>query len=154
VFFATCNAGVEALRALYEDTGSMTSSVWMGRSRDALAGAAGFDRAFLSRWDGVYLMDQLPLLHVAEVACLELARHWRQYGIEVGYAAPELILAAVQRNHDFAEYGVRQLSRFVRETTEAAILQAKRDGSKKVNLHVGTESGELEVEAAERPIGN
>ena len=146
VFFGTCNAGVDQLRSLAEELGSSTSSAWLGRSRDALADAARFDRAFLSRWDGVFLMDQLPPLHVAEVACLQLCRHWREYGIEVGYAAPELILDAVQRNQDFAEYGVRQLGRFIREKTELAILEAKRKGSKKVNLHVNNHSGDLEVE--------
>ncbi len=106
VFFATCNAGVDQLRSLRQEVGSTTSSAWLGRSRDALADAARFDRAFLSRWDGVFLMDQLLPLHVAEVACLQLCRYWREYGIEVGYAAPELILDAVQRNQDFSEYGV------------------------------------------------
>jgi ATP-dependent Clp protease ATP-binding subunit ClpA len=146
VIFGTCNAGVDKLRAVAEEVGSTTSSAWLGRSRDALADAARFDRAFLSRWDGVFLMDQLPPLHVAEVACLQLCRHWSEYGIEVGYAAPELILDAVQRNQDFAEYGVRQLGRFIREKTEAAILDAKRKGSKKVNLHVSSHNGQLEVE--------
>jgi ATP-dependent Clp protease ATP-binding subunit ClpA len=146
VFFGTCNAGVDKLRSLLNDVGSMTSSAWLGSSRDALADAGKFDRAFLSRWDGVFLMDQLPPLHVAEVACLQLVRYWREYGIEVGYAAPELILDAVQRNQDFSEYGVRQLGRFIREKTEAAILDAKRRGSKKVNLHVNSASGGLEVE--------
>ena len=146
VFFGTCNAGVDKLRALSEEVGSQSSSAWLGRSRDALADAARFDRAFLARWDGVFLMDQLQPLNVAEVACLQLCRHWREYGIEVGYAAPELILDAVQRNQDFSEYGVRQLGRFIREKTEHAILEAKRKGSKKVNLHVNEQSGILEVE--------
>jgi ATP-dependent Clp protease ATP-binding subunit ClpA len=148
VFFGTCNAGVDQLRKLAQEVGSSTSSAWLGRSRDALADSAKFDRAFLSRWDGVYLMDQLEPMNVAEVACLELCRYWREYGIEIDYASPELILEAVQRNQDFAEYGVRQLGRFIREKTEAAILQAKRTGSKKVSLQVGADSGALEVEAA------
>jgi ATP-dependent Clp protease ATP-binding subunit ClpA len=148
VLFGTCNAGVDKLRSLAEEVGSATSSAWLGRSRDVLADAAHFDRAFLSRWDGVYLMDQLPPLNVAEVACLQLCRYWREYGIEIDYADPELILDAVQRNQDFAEYGVRQLGRFIREKTEAAILDAKRRGSKKVNLHVGGQGGGLKVEAS------
>jgi hypothetical protein len=138
---------VDRLRGLAEEVGSTTSSAWLGRSRDALADSAKFDRAFLSRWDGVYLMDQLVPLHVAEVACLQLCRYWKEYGIEVDYADPELILDAVQRNRDFAEYGVRQLARFIREKTEAAILDAKRRGSKRVSLRVGSDSGALEVEA-------
>ncbi|HTU26621.1 MAG TPA: AAA family ATPase [Pirellulales bacterium] len=146
VFFGTCNAGVDQLRALTQEVSSPTSSVWLGKSRDVLADAAKFDRAFLSRWDGVFLMDHLPPINVAEVACLQLCRYWRDYGIEVQYAAPELILEAVQRNQDFSEYGVRQLGRFIREQTEPAILEAKRKGSKKVNLHVSRETGGLEVE--------
>ena len=144
VFFATCNAGVEKLRSLSEKQES--ASAWLGQSRDALAESAGFDRAFLSRWDGVYLMDQLPPIHVAEVACLQLCRYWRDYGIEVGYAAPELILDAVKRNEDFAEYGVRQLGRYIREKTEPAILEAKRKGVTEVSLTVEGDEGDLTIE--------
>jgi ATP-dependent Clp protease ATP-binding subunit ClpC len=146
VFFATSNAGVEKLRLLSEEVGSATSSTWLGRSRDVLVEAAKFDRAFLSRWDGVYLLDQLPPIHVAEVACLQLCRYWREYGIEVGYMDPELILETVQRNQEFSEYGVRQLGRLIREMMEPAILEAKRKGATKVNLHVGARSGEWKVE--------
>jgi ATP-dependent Clp protease ATP-binding subunit ClpC len=146
VIFGTCNAGVEKLRALSAEVGATSSSAWLGRSRDALSDDAKFDRAFLSRWDGIYLMDQLPPIHVAEVACLQLCRHWKEYGIDVDYADPELILDAVQRNQDFAEYGVRQLGRFIRERTEMAILDAKRSGSKRVKLLVGGPAGDLQVE--------
>ena len=92
------------------------------------------------------MLDQLPPLHVAEVACLQLCRYWKEYNIEVGYTDPELILDAVKRNQDFSEYGVRQLARFIREKTEHAIIEAKRNGAVKVNLRVGTQSGELEIE--------
>jgi ATP-dependent Clp protease ATP-binding subunit ClpA len=146
VFFATGNAGVEKLRALSEEVGDSTSSAWLGRSRDALAEAAHFDRAFLSRWDGIYLLDRLSPIHVAEVACCQLCRYWREYGIEVVYAAPELILDIVQRNQEFAEYGVRQLGRIIRETTEAAVLEARRTGTNRVSLGVGP-SGQLEIES-------
>jgi ATP-dependent Clp protease ATP-binding subunit ClpC len=148
VFFATSSVGVAQLRALWEEVGSVTSSAWLGRSREVLVESAKFDLAFLSRWDGVYLLDQLSPLHVAEVACLQLCRYWRQYGMNVGYVAPELILDIVQRNQEFSEYGVRQLGRLIREITEPAILEAKRKGATKVNLHVGARSGEWKVEAA------
>ena len=146
VFFATSIAGVEKLRDLLGEVGSMTSSAWLGRSRDALAEAAKFDRAFLSRWDGVYLLDRLAPIHVAEVACFQLCRYWQEYGIEIGYVPPELIFEAVKRNEEFAEYGVRQLGRIVREITEAAVLEAKRNGATKVNLRAGAQGGNLEIE--------
>ena len=147
VFFATTSVGVEALRSLSEELGGINSPAWLGRSRDALAEAAKFDRAFLSRWDGIYLLDRLSPIHVAEVACFQLCRYWQEYGIEVGYAAPELIFDVVRRNQEFAEYGVRQLRRIIRELTEAAVLDAKRNGATKVNLNIGAQSGHLEVEA-------
>jgi ATP-dependent Clp protease ATP-binding subunit ClpC len=146
VFFATCNAGVEALRALRRD-GQPDPVSWLGQSRDALVDAAGFDRAFLARWSAIYFMDELSPLHVAEVACLQLARHWRSYGIEVKHAAPELILDAVQRNEEFKQYGVRQLGAYVQMKTSAAIGQARARGVKKVDLIVGA-NGNLEISVA------
>ena len=146
VFFGTCNAGVDQLRALAQEVHSASSSTWLGRSRDILADAAKFDRAFCRAGTECSSWINLPPLHVAEVACLQLCRYWRDYGIEVEYAAPELIWDAVQRNQDFSEYGVRQLGRFIREQTELAILEAKRNGSKKVNLHVSGQTGSLQVE--------
>ena len=144
VFFATCNAGVEKLRAL--SVPEVSAAAWLGRSRDALAQSAGFDKAFLSRWDGVFLMDQLSPMHVAEVACLQLVRYWREYGIEVDYAAPEVILDAVRGNVDFAEYGVRQLGRYIQEKTKPAIVDAKARGVARVRLDVAGDTRDLTIE--------
>jgi ATP-dependent Clp protease ATP-binding subunit ClpA len=147
VFFATCNAGVEALRASREESGN-DPVAWLGRSRDALVDGAGFDRAFLARWSSIILMDELSPLHVAEVACLQLARHWRNYGIEVRHVSPELLLDAVQRNEEFKQYGVRQLGAYMQMKTSPAIGQARTRGIKKVNLTVGP-AGTLEISPVE-----
>ena len=146
-FFATCNAGVEGLRKVHAETGN-DAAAWMGRSRDALVEGAGFDRAFLARWSSVILMDELSPLHVAEVACLQLARHWRAYGIEVRHAAPELIFEAVQRNEEFKQYGVRQLGAYVQMKTSPAIGQARARGVKRLDLGVGP-TGALEISPSE-----
>jgi ATP-dependent Clp protease ATP-binding subunit ClpA len=146
VFFATCNAGVEGLRAIRRESGN-DPVTWLGRSREVLMDAASFDRAFLARWSAILFMDELSPLHVAEVACLQLARHWRTYGIEVRHAAPELILDAVQRNEEFRQYGVRQLGTYIQKKTSAAIGQARARGVKKVDLNVGP-NGALEISSA------
>ena len=145
VFFATCNGGVEALRALrgrispVEDLAS-----WLGQSRDVLVSSTGFDRAFLARWTDILLMDQLMPMHVAEVACLQLARRWSEYGIEVTFAAPELILEAVQKNEEFKQYGVRQLGNYIQTKTSSAISQARAQGATRVHLLLGPD-GRLQV---------
>jgi len=134
VFFATSNAAVPALRQIRQQ--SKDAANWLGQSRDALADAGGFDKAFLARWNGIYFMDELSPMHVAEVACLQLASHWKEYDIEVAHASPEVILSAVEGNEAFKEYGVRQLGAYLQTVTKDAILRAKDEGATKVWLGV------------------
>lgn len=156
VFFATCNAGVEQLRKLREELATHPggdSAVWLGRSRDALVDAAGFDRAFLARWSEIVFMDELSPLHVAEVAVLQLVKYWRDYGIEVNHAAPELILEAVVRNEEFKQYGVRQLGAYMQAKTNDLIAKARANGVRAVEL-VALPGGGLdviEIEVEETP---
>ncbi len=142
VFFGTSNAGVEAMRTIRTQTAD--PAIWLGRARDALVEATGFDRAFLARWTDIFLMDELTPLHVAEVACLQLQRHWQQYGIEVRYVAPELIMAAVEGNEEFKSYGVRQLGTYIQMKTNDGIASARKSGATQVNLTVD-ERGKLTV---------
>jgi len=142
VFFATCNAGVEQLRTIRQEV--KDAAAWQGKSRDVLADAGGFDKAFLARWTGIYLMDELAPMHVAEVACLQLARHWKEYNMEVQHASPAILLAAVEGNEEFRQYGVRQLGTFLREKTKDAIIDARNRGATKVWLGV-SENGQLAV---------
>jgi ATP-dependent Clp protease ATP-binding subunit ClpA len=145
VFFATSNAGFESLSALRARIDpALDQATWQGQSREVLVASAGFDRAFLARWTDILLMDELAPIYVAEVACLELSRYWREYKIDVKYAAPEIIFEAVKRNEEFKQYGVRQLGNYIRMKTSAAIGQARSQGYKEVHLTVGS-TGRLEV---------
>ena len=146
IFFATSNAGVEGLRSIRQYSSDL--AVWLGRARDVLAQAGGFDKAFLSRWGRLFFMDELPPIHVAEVACLQLAKYWREYGVEVSYTSPQVILDAVVRNKEFQEYGVRQLGAYVQAATSDAMARARQQGSKTVKLEV-TGSGSLTVSEVE-----
>ncbi len=143
VFFATCNAGVPDLRRAWEGTTDLNKR--LGRGREALAKAASFEKALLARFDGIYLMDALDPLESAEVACLQLAFHWKKFGIEVAYAEPELLLEALRRNREFQEYGVRQLSRLMQTLTDPAIEEARREGARRVRLGIAPGTGKIVV---------
>lgn len=132
VFFATCNAGVESLRKASAEK----AAAKIGRMRDAMAREGGFEKAFLARFEGIYLMDELSPLHIAEVACLQFKQHWKQYGIDVEYASPEVLLDAMKQNVEFKEYGVRQLSRLIQDQTDASIQEARRHGIVRVRLDI------------------
>lgn len=144
-FFATCNAGVESLRAIYES--ERTTSLRTARARESLARDAGFERALLARFDEILLLDELKPIDIAQVACLQLAKHWRRYGIEVAYASPELIFEAMLRNLPFKEYGVRQLSRFIKDLTDPSIEIARQSGKSRVRLEVDRTTGRIMVNA-------
>ncbi|MFI5351076.1 MAG: AAA family ATPase [Elusimicrobiota bacterium] len=140
-FFATCNSGVDTLRAIWKQTEDPIQRA--DRAREALA-REGFERALLARFDEVLFMDELPPLEVAEVACLQLAKHWRQYGMELTYTSPEILVEAVRRNMSFQEYGVRQLAHFIREITTPSIESARKEGAKRVRLDFSP-SGQITV---------
>ena len=130
VFFATCNAGVESLRALVGPGGKAD----LTKARDALAREAGFDKSFLARFTEILLMDALSPVHVAEIACLLIGKQWREQGVEVSYIAPELLAEAVKANQEFGHYGVRQLAHCVRRMTDGLIEEARRDGASEAKL--------------------
>jgi ATP-dependent Clp protease ATP-binding subunit ClpA len=144
-FFATCNEGVESLRTIWSEVSDPITRV--GRARDVLAGMT-FDKALLARFDDILLMDMLPSVVVAEVACLQIAKYWKQYGIDVHYAAPELLAETVRRNIEFADYGVRELARQIQEHTTPAIETARREGIRRVRLSVDAKKEKILVETA------
>src|SRR6201987_921223 len=138
VFFGTSNAGVDTLRKLRQQINpTKDQALWLGQSRDALVDNAGFDRAFLARWSHIILMDELSPYHVAEVACLQLARYWRGFGIGLAYTSPEILLDTVAQNVEFKQYGVGQLEHYLKQKTNPAIVQARTQGYSRVRLVVG-----------------
>lgn len=142
VFFATCNNGVDSLRAIWKET--CNPVVRNGRAREALA-REGFERPLLARFNDILLMDQLQLVEIAEVACLQIAKHWRQYGIEVAYTAPEVLVEAIRRNVEFQDYGVRQLANLIRELTTPSIEAARSAGAVRVRLELDPATGLVRV---------
>jgi len=147
VFFGTCNSGVEQVRAALKQND--TEDVRATKIRDALVGTSSFEKSFLARWTRVEMMDELKPLNVAEVALLQLRRYWMDFGIELTYVAPQLLLEAVEKNEEFRAYGVRQLSAYIRRQTNQAISQARHAKVTQVHLDVSP-AGDLMV----KPVGS
>lgn len=145
VFFATCNAGVESLRAIWDETKDPVART--GHAREVLS-RESFDKALLARFDGIFLMDRLKAIVVAEVACLQIVKYWRQYGIEVTYASPEMLVQTLNRNVEFQDYGVRQIASLIQESASPLIEAARRGGAKRVRLDLDRASGRLMAQEA------
>ncbi len=134
VFVATGNRAAKELHDAFaqtEDPGMQAL-----QSRELLHEVAGFDKAFLSRWTGIVLMDELEPIHIAEVALLKVCEHWKRFGMEITYVPPELLVEAMKRNTEFRAYGVRNLGKFVEEQTKHAIGQARAAKMTRVLLDI------------------
>ncbi len=142
-FFATCTTGVERLRQLAASVSDPAAR--RERLRDSLSAAGILPKSLLVLFDGVWLMDELSPMHTAEVVCLQLAKHWREYGIELSYTSPEFIMEAMRRNAGFKEYGVRQLARLIQTMTDDAIEKARLGGASRIRLDYDRASGRIDV---------
>jgi ATP-dependent Clp protease ATP-binding subunit ClpA len=136
VFFATSNGAVDLLRATRARAGNGDRAVLDAAYRAAIGEGTKFNKAFIARWERVCFLDTLTDLHVAEVACLNLTKYWAQFGMNVVYASPKLILETVQRNKEFKDYGVRQLMGLIRMKSDSIVEKAKEEGRKDVSLDV------------------
>lgn len=139
VFFGTANAGAEGLRRLGAGAAA-------AKARDVMAGEAGFDKAFLARFTEILLMDELAPKAIAEIACLQLAKQWGGHGIELTYVDPALLAVAVQRNGEYAGYGVRQLGHTLRSLTDGTLEEARRMGLRKAKLAYSAPRGSAVLE--------
>ena len=127
----------ERLRALKNDD----PSTFAARARDALMKEGGFEKAFLARFSEIVLMDAFAPIHIAEIACLQIAKQWREQGIEVSYLSLELLARAVALNAEFGEYGVRQLARCLRRLMDPLLEEARKRGSSAVSLGLDPATG-------------
>jgi hypothetical protein len=84
-------------------------------------------------------MDRLQPLHVAEVALLVNLRYWKSHGIDVEFTDPAILARIVSGNKAFKDYGVRQLSAYIRDLADPAIESAKRRGVRRVVLSMTLE---------------
>jgi len=130
VFFATCNSGTESLRILK----GLEHDAYVAKARDVLAREAGFEKSFLARFTEILLLDTLPVVHIAEIACLLITKQWREQGMEISYIAPEFLAQVIRANNEFASYGVRQLAHCVRRMTDPLLEKARRRGDSRVCL--------------------
>ncbi|MBI3549537.1 MAG: ATP-dependent Clp protease ATP-binding subunit [Elusimicrobia bacterium] len=143
VFFATCNSGVERLRPIWMETQEPMKRTM--KARDAMA-REGFEKALLVRFEDIFLMDILNSMTVAEVACIQISKYWKQYGIDVTYTSPEMLVDTVRRNREFQDYGVRQIASLIQESSAPVIEAARKGGARSVRLGLDTVSGEFQVE--------
>jgi ATP-dependent Clp protease ATP-binding subunit ClpA len=111
-----------------------------------LADAKVFRPEILGRIDRVYVFQPLQGMVVAEIALMKISKLASEYGMEVRFVAPELILQALVANEKVSRFGIRELERILFDMFAEPLSDIRDDGHKKIRFEVN-ESGEIAVKA-------
>jgi ATP-dependent Clp protease ATP-binding subunit ClpA len=142
LFILTSNAHAEAIGKIQNemtDYHEMLNAV-----KGELAEAKVFRPEILGRIDKVYVFRPLAGIVVAEIALLKIAKLGREYGLEVQFIAPELILRALAANDKISRFGIRELERILSELFANQFVEAKDGGAKRVRVDAD-EDGNVKV---------
>ena len=142
LFILTSNAHAEAIgkiQAEMSDYHEMLNAV-----KGELAEAKVFRPEILGRIDKVYVFRPLEGMVVAEIALLKISKLAREYGLEVEFVAPELILRALMANEKVSRFGIRELERILFDLFANQFIDAKDGGAKRVRID-GEADGKVRV---------
>lgn len=110
--------------------------------KEYLADAGAFRPEILGRLDKVYVFKPLSGMVVAEVALLKISKLGKEYGLTVGFVAPELIVQALEANVKVSKFGIRELERIIFDIFAGRLVEAKAAGAKEVSFEVD-DKGEI-----------
>ncbi len=147
IFILTSNAHAEAIgkiQAEMTDYHEMVNAV-----KGELAEGKVFRPEILGRIDKVYVFKPLKGMVVAEIALLKIAKLAGEYGLQVHFVAPELILRALMANEKVSRFGIRELERILSDLFANQFIEAKEAGASKVNVEVGEDDSVRVKPAAE-----
>jgi ATP-dependent Clp protease ATP-binding subunit ClpA len=142
IIVLTSNAHAEQIGKIQteiHDEHEMLNSV-----KGYLADAKVFRPEILGRIDRVYVFQPLEGIVVAEVALLKITKLASEYGMEVEFVAPELILQALTANEKVSRFGIRELERILFNMFAESLADIRELGHKKIRLEVNS-LGEITV---------
>jgi ATP-dependent Clp protease ATP-binding subunit ClpA len=135
VFVLTTNAAVDTLADLSRQYSNDPDE--LRRSADAALREAGFAPEVLNRIDRIFVFEPLSGLDIARVAALEIEIMIQGYGLEIsaGGINPQILLDLVNRQRKLGHAAsARDLVRGIEEMVADSLIDAKRNGAKRVSL--------------------
>lgn len=152
IFIFTSNAHAEAIgkiQAEMTDYHEMLNAV-----KSELAEAKVFRPELLGRIDKIYVFKPLEGMVVAEIALLKIAKLAGEYGLQVHFVAPELILRVLTANEKVSRFGIRELERIMSDLFASQFIEAKEGGAKKVDVDIGKDGNVRVTPVAESGISS
>ncbi len=104
--------------------------------KEYLADAGAFRPETLGRLDKVYVFRPLSGMIIAEIALLKISKLGKEYGLNVSFVAPELLVQALEANVKVSKFGIRELERIVFDIFANRLVEAKAAKAKEVSFEV------------------
>jgi ATP-dependent Clp protease ATP-binding subunit ClpA len=101
-----------------------------------LSATGKFRPEIIGRIDRVYVFKPLGGMIMAEIVALKMTNLAKEYGLELTYVDPRLILTAMQRGNKLKKFGVRELDREIGNMLGEDLVAAKQAGGKKIRLDI------------------
>lgn len=141
VIVLTSNAEFEKISAIQgqvSDYHEMLNSI-----KSHLAETKVFRAEILGRIDKVYVFNPLEGQVVAEIALMKIAKLGRNFGLEIKFVAPELLLKTLEANSKISRFGIRELERIIFDAFAEDFAAARDRGARSLRLVASTE-GKIE----------
>jgi ATP-dependent Clp protease ATP-binding subunit ClpA len=138
IIILTSNAEHDAIGKIQEqidDPYEMTDAV-----KKHLRDTQIFRPEIIGRFDKIYVFKPLEGIVNAEIAALKMLRLAKEYGLELAYVEPALIVEAMEKGNKLKDFGARELERVVGELLGEPMLAAKEAGAKRVRLTLDDEA--------------
>ncbi|SRR5260221_1534426 len=146
IVILTSNAEAEAIGKLQEEMTDYQEMV--NAVKGHLSATGKFRPEIIGRIDRVYVFKPLAGMVMAEIVALKMTGLAKEYGLEITYVDPRLILDAMQRGNKLKKFGVRELDREIGNMLGEHLVAAKQAGGKRVRLDI-EEDGVMAISPAD-----
>ena len=137
IIILTSNAHAEQIGKIQQEVSDYHEMV--NAVKSYLADSKVFRPEIMGRIDKVYVFQPLQGIVVAEVALIKIGKLAKEYGLEVQFVAPALIMQALMNNDKVSRFGIRELERIIFEMFAEHLAEAKESGASKVAFDVDSE---------------
>ena len=107
-----------------------------------------FRAEILGRFDRIYVFKPLSGIVNAKIAVMKMRSLATEYGLELAFVSPQLVVEAMQKGNKLKDFGVRELDRVIGEMLGDAMYEARRNNIKKIKLRLDPD-GVLQIDPAD-----
>lgn len=106
-----------------------------------------FRPELIGRLDKICVFKPLEGIVLAEIAALKMRNLAKEYGLELAYVDPYLIIEAMEKGSKLKEFGARELERVVGELLGESMVAARDAGASRIRVALDDE-GDLRIDPA------